>query len=125
VAGVRTGADLRFGELEVRCQRVLKMLLGLDSRQRIRRENVRIYAVPAPVPIFKDPLPKEEALVDAGADAEPEVDPGQEPQPEGLGGPTVCPVCNREVHSFNLQHDTKGRVVGCFICGGDPGFFKG
>jgi hypothetical protein len=101
------------------------MLLRLDTRQRIRRENVKLYVVVPPVPVFKDSSP-------IGPGAEPDRDHDrdarlqpEEPAPDGREGPRICPVCNRQVHSFNLQHDTRGRVVGCFICGGDPGYFRG
>jgi hypothetical protein len=113
VAGRRIGAAVSFGELGRIGRAVLTQLLGLDSRQRIRQENVRLYVVQPPVPVFKDPEPAEELVPEPAA-----------PEPAsvgGLGGPTVCPICEREVHSFNLQHDTTGKVVGCFLCGGDPG----
>jgi hypothetical protein len=109
IAGQRIGTAVAFGELARIGRAVLTQLLGLDSRQRIRQENVRVYVLQQPVPVFKDPDPVEEVPAPAA------------PAFEGLGGPTVCPICEREVHSFNLQHDTTGKVVGCFLCGGDPG----
>lgn len=127
VAGIRAGTSLLMGDFDSRGLHVLTLLLKLESRQRIRRENVRLYVVPPPVPIFKDPPTSSEddmsPFSGERASFEEKVDP--EPETVGLGGPATCPVCNREVHSFNLQHDTRGKIVGCFICGGDPGFYKG
>jgi hypothetical protein len=113
VAGVRAGSDLRFEALHELAGQVLGRLIALDSRQRIRRENVRVYAVQPPVPVFKDP---EESV----PPPEPEVAPAPAPEQPRESG-TTCPVCGRTVHAFNLQHDTSGKVVGCYICGGDPG----
>jgi hypothetical protein len=108
VAGVRAGAELRFGDLALIAGSVLGRLIQLDSHQRIRQENVRVYVVQPPVPVFKDPV-------------EPEQPPAAPLEPEQPQDSTAtCPVCQRKVHSFNLQHDTAGRVVGCYICGGDP-----
>jgi hypothetical protein len=111
IAGVRVTADLSFRRLEEIAAVVLGRLITLDSRQRIRRENVRVYVVQPPVPVFKDP---EEAPPPEPTSPEPP------PQPAIHGATATCPVCNRSVHSYNLQHDTTGRVVGCYICGGDP-----
>ena len=52
--------------------------------------------------------------------AQPEPEPVAAPQ-QAQDSASTCPVCQRKVHAFNLQHDTTGRVVGCYICGGDPG----
>lgn len=110
VAGMRAGSDLRFGELHEITGKVLGSLIALDSRQRIRRENVRVFAVQPPVPVFKDP-----------EESAPPPRPTNEAAPARFQDSSqVCPVCQRRVHSFNLQHDTTGRVVGCYICGGDP-----
>jgi hypothetical protein len=111
IAGVRVTADLGFNRLEEIAVTVLGRLIALDSRQRIRRENVRVYVVQPPVPVFKDP---EEAPLPKPPEPEPQI------QPEIHGATAICPVCDRSVHSYNLQHDTSGRVVGCYICGGDP-----
>jgi hypothetical protein len=32
--------------------------------------------------------------------------------------PVRCPVCGSEVHPYNLSRNTKGAVVGCFLCHG-------
>jgi len=111
VAGVRAGTDLPYSELQQIAGRVLSQLIALDSRQRIRQENVRVYSVQPPVPVFKDP---EESA------PPPEPEPALAPEPV-QDSVSTCPVCQRKVHAFNLQHDTSGRVVGCYICGGDPG----
>lgn len=108
VAGARAGSDLRFGDLASIASSILGRLIGLDSHQRIRQENVRVYVVQPPVPVFKDPVEPEQ----------PPVAPAAPQQPQD--STATCPVCQRTVHSFNLQHDTAGRVVGCYICGGDP-----
>ncbi len=124
VAGKRVGVSMLFSDLEGVGREVMTALIAMESHQRIRRENVRLYVVPPPVPVFKDPPG---TLADGSPQDEfgtPDEPIEEEPVSEGLGGPTVCPVCKREVHSFNLQHDTKGRVVGCFICGGDPGLAR-
>lgn len=117
IAGRRFGANLTYPQVAKVCREVLTRLIGLDSRQRIRMENIRLYVVPPPVPVFKDP-PAE--LTSAAPEAPVSEEPAA-PAETGLGGPTVCPVCGRGVHSYNLQHDTRGKVVGCFICGGEPG----
>jgi hypothetical protein len=109
VAGVRAGSDLSFGRLQELSGKVLGQLIALDSRQRIRRENVRVFAVQPPVPVFKDP-----------EESAPPPQPESAPQ-QARESASICPVCGRKVHAFNLQHDTSGRVVGCYICGGDPG----
>jgi hypothetical protein len=113
IAGVRIGETTSFGELAALCRRVLARLIALDSRQRIRAENVRLWVVPAPVPVFRDP-PQEAAAGPGQAD-----DSG-EAEPDGDDDETAeCPVCRRRVHRFNLQRDTLGCVVGCYQCGGD------
>jgi hypothetical protein len=118
VAGVRAGSDLPYGELQQIAGQVLSQLIALDSRQRIRQENVRVYSVQPPVPVFKDP---EEPVPGPEPAPEPEPEPAAEPQPQQVQeSASTCPVCQRKVHAFNLQHDTNGKVVGCYICGGDP-----
>jgi hypothetical protein len=113
VAGVRAGANLSFGELAGLASTVLSRLIALDTHQRIRQENVRVYVVQPPVPVFKDPEPPA-PIPDPGPPAP--VEP--EPVVPTTETPT-CPVCNRKVHAYNLQHDTSGKVVGCYICGGN------
>lgn len=114
VAGVRAGSDLPFGDLQKIAGTVLSQLIALDSRQRIRQENVRVYAVQPPVPVFKDPE-------DTASPPEHVPEPASAPEPrQAQDSASICPVCQRRVHAFNLQHDTTGKVVGCYICGGDP-----
>jgi hypothetical protein len=120
VAGRRVTNALTFGELDALVGDVLRRLLALDSKQRIRRENVRAYAVPPPVPVFKDP---DETSESDSRPAEPhEKEPLSQPESDAAldGGVEICPVCGRSVHSYNLQYDLQGRPVGCFMCGGDP-----
>jgi len=114
IAGVRIGEAMSFGELAALGRRVLARLISLESRQRIRAENVRLWVVPQPVPVFRDPVPQEPAhgVPAAEEPALPEAESGD-------GEAAVCPVCGRRVHRFNLQHDTFGRAVGCYQCGGD------
>ena len=118
IAGVRIGEATSFRELAALCRRVLARLIALESRQRIRMENVRLWVVPPPVPVFRDP-PQDGALGPEPSEraAEPTAEPDD-------GETAVCPVCGRRVHRFNLQRDTCGRAVGCYQCGGDrdPGW---
>lgn len=107
VAGIRIDETVEFGKLGPIASEVLGHLIAIDSRQRIRRENVRAYVVQPPVPVFKDP-------------EEPPL-PAEPPQSEPESSSATCPICGRTVHSYNLQHDTSGRAVGCYICRGDPG----
>ena len=116
IAGTRVGTAISFKRVTEVCTEVLTKLIALESRQRIRMENIRFYVVAPPVPVFKDsPLPE---FSDGTPD--PEED-SPTPDTGTLGNAAVCPVCERTVNSYNLQHNTKGDVVGCFICGGDPG----
>ncbi len=110
IVGRRIGSSIQFSKLDEIFQSVLKQLLTLESYQRIRRESIRVYSVIPPVPVFTDDLsisPIEESK---------EQDSEQKNTPEG---PTTCPICKREVHSYNLQYDPTGRVVGCYICRGE------
>jgi hypothetical protein len=114
IAGVRIGETTSFGELAVLGRRVLTRLISLDSRQRIRAENVRLWVVPQPVPVFRDPLPQESTQGESSADDLVSA------APEAVDEETaVCPVCGRRVHKFNLQRDPSGGAVGCYQCGGD------
>jgi hypothetical protein len=115
IAGVRVGSELPYAELARISAEVLGRLIALDSRQRIRQENVRVYVVQPPVPVFRDPEgplpgpPPASTVFRTPSDRSPPAE-----------GASTCPICGRTVHSFNLQHDTRGRAVGCYICGGDP-----
>ncbi len=114
IAGRRIGSTVQFSMLDEIIISVRKQLLALGSHQRIRQENVRVYAVQPPVPVFKD-------FSDAGLSETPqtqEIEPAEEPD-----GQTTCPICKRIVHSYNLQRNPKGRIIGCFMCGGDPSEF--
>ncbi len=103
IAGQRFEGGLRFKELDQKRLGVIKALIALGSHQRIRQDNLRIYSVRPPVPVFKE--------------AEPETPPAPEP----VTGDTMrCPVCGLEVHRFNLQYGADGRAVGCYLCRGEP-----
>ncbi len=106
VAGERIGSTVRFGELEPKRNAVLARLIDLQSHQRIRQESLRIYAVRAPVPVFKDPMPEETV---------------ERSQNERASNPetVACPVCGTEVHNYNIQYDPWGKMVGCYICRGE------
>jgi hypothetical protein len=69
IAGVRIGEAASYREIAEIGKKVLKRLLRLESRQRIRSENVRLWIVPPPVPVFRDPLPSE-AAASGAADLE-------------------------------------------------------
>ncbi len=111
IAGERIGLSLKFKELNGKKQAIIKDLLHLNSHQRIRQENIRLYAVRKPVPVFKDPLPDDFA------------DEGQSDETESALGTNsetlVCPICGAEVHSYNMQYDPWGRMVGCYLCRGE------
>lgn len=101
IAGYRLGPQLPLRELEQAASQVLRSLIRLDSRQRIRRENVKVWAVQEPVPVFKDPV-------------------AHSPNgPQVVAAVGQCPVCNRTVNSYNLEHDGSGNVVGCYLCGAE------
>lgn len=107
IAGKRFGSSVPFGELEKKRLEVVKALIALGSHQRIRQDNVRVYAVRPPVPVFKD-----------SSDAADASSPAEEETPEG--DTKICPVCGLEVHRFNLQYGPDGRPVGCYLCRGEP-----
>jgi hypothetical protein len=87
IAGVRVGETSSFREIAALGRVVLTRLLSLDSRQRIRSENIRLWVVPAPVPVFRDPPPMDAAR---GGALEPDAD-GDEPEDDregaGIGWP--------------------------------------
>ena len=115
VAGQRVGSTVVQGELEEIFRAVHKKLLALGSEQRIRSESIRLYVVQEPVPVFKDP--------EQDAAETPEVEPQETASEPAPSGPSTCPICNRTVHSYNLHYNTDGKVVGCFMCGGNAGIF--
>lgn len=112
IAGKRYGNSLVYGELQQVEDDVLASLIGLESSQRIRRETIRVYAVAQPVPVFKE---SPSSHFEIQTEPEPKLKP-ETPAQSNKG----CPICHRDVHSYNLQYDTSGKVVGCFMCGGDP-----
>jgi hypothetical protein len=111
VAGERIGLSLQFKDLNGKRQTIIKDLLRLNSHQRIRQENIRLYAVRRPVPVFKDPVP-DDFVGEEQADA---TESAVGKAPETL----VCPICGAEVHSYNMQYDPWGRMVGCYLCRGE------
>ncbi|MBN2341597.1 MAG: hypothetical protein JXX29_21655 [Deltaproteobacteria bacterium] len=115
IAGERIGASISQLDLEETCRRVHRKLMALGAEQRIRFESIKLYAVAKPVPVFKDPdEPMTEEAPEKEVDTEPAVI---------TPGPSVCPICNRTVHSYNLHYSTDGKVVGCFMCGGNKNGF--
>ena len=116
IAGARVGTSISFVRVTEVCADILAKLIALESRQRIRMENIRFYVVPPPVPVFKDP-----PLPEFSDDAPKPKEDSSATDASTFSGAATCPICGRTVNSYNLQHNTKGDVVGCFICGGDPG----
>lgn len=118
IAGERVGDTLSNSDMEDTCRRVHRKLMALGSEQRIRFESIKLYSVAPPVPVFKDPdeSDMENDAMNAKSHAEPEFS-------APVSGPSVCPVCNRSVHSYNLHYSTDGKVVGCFMCGGNKSGF--
>lgn len=114
IAGERIGYSISQMDLEETCRKVHRKLMALGAEQRIRFESIKLYAVAKPVPVFKDP-------------DEPEIESATAekiPQPEEQKpGPSTCPICERTVHSYNLHYNTDGKVVGCFMCGGNKSGF--
>jgi hypothetical protein len=113
IAGYRIDGPIRFGDLEERTQRAQKRLIELASHQRIRNENLKVWAVRKPVPVFKDPLPKDlDQIVN-----------GETPGPDK--GMATCPVCGSQVNIYNIQYNPRGKMVGCYLCRGEPPNEKG
>jgi hypothetical protein len=112
LCGARIGSAVRFGELEQIRGDVLKRLIALDSHQRIRAENVRVWPVQPPVPVFKDMSLIEELPAD---DPPPETPATPEERDEAL----ICPVCGAKVHRYNIQYNAAGEMVGCYLCRGE------
>ena len=108
IAGKRLGHAVRFGDLEGFRLSVIRELIQLGSYQRIRQDNLRIYAVRPPVPVFKDIVADEEPVAEGA------------PSGEADGDTRICPVCGAEVHRFNLQFGLGDTVVGCYLCRGEP-----
>ena len=105
IAGCRLKPDITFKELDAMRNEVIRKLIALGSHQRIRQDNLRIYAVKPPVPVFKDVV---EPLI------------GDTPGRTDMDGDTMmCPVCGEVVHKFNLQYGVGEKVVGCYLCRGE------
>jgi hypothetical protein len=103
IAGRRLKQDITFREVEAMRSEVIRQLIALGSHQRIRQENLRLYAVRPPVPVFKE-------SVDLAKN---------NPEVETEGDTMVCPVCGEVVHKFNLQYGVGEKVVGCYLCRGE------
>lgn len=101
MAGERIGGSISFGLCEKTARSVMQKLVSLKSHQRIRRENIRIYAVKPPVPVFKDTAAEEVK------------------EPVNEDGSVTCPVCKTQVHRYNAQYDPDGNLVGCYLCRGE------
>jgi hypothetical protein len=104
IAGRRLKSSICFKEVDAMRSTVIRQLIALGSHQRIRQENLRLYAVKPPVPVFKEI-----------------VDPVSEP-PETAASDAdtmACPVCGEVVHRFNLQYGVGEKVVGCYLCRGE------
>jgi len=107
IAGSRLKPKITFQEIEEMRSTVIRQLIALGSHQRIRQENLRLYAVKPPVPVFKE-------TVSSTADTP------AEPATESIDEDTmVCPVCGEVVHRFNLQYGPGEKVVGCYLCRGE------
>ena len=113
IAGKRIGSSRKFGEIGQIIEAVFKQLIALNSHQRIRQESLRVFAVQPQVPIFKDPADSDSdlALMLENEDSAPEE------KPEAT---TTCPICEREVHSYNLLSGPSGKIIGCYMCRGEP-----
>lgn len=106
IAGERIGEQIAFHELNDKRQSVLKKLIDLKSHQRIRQDNLRVYAVRPPVPVFRDPVAEE-------TNAFATIRENQ------VKDAATCPICGSEVHSYNIQYDPWGQMVGCYLCRGE------
>ncbi len=107
IAGERIGESVKFGDIGKKKLLIIKNLIDLKSHQRIRHENIKVFAVRPPVPVFKDPQPEEETVDDT--------------LEESIEQPTVvtCPICGVDVHKYNIQYDPWGKMVGCYLCRGE------
>ena len=107
IAGKRLGAFSKFGDLDGQRLAVIKQLIRLGSHQRIRQDNLRIYAVRPPVPVFKDAIETVEPVI-------------EEEEAASDSDTQICPICGAQVHKFNLQFGLGDKVVGCYLCRGEP-----
>jgi hypothetical protein len=108
IAGIRFRSRPVQRELDDICRQVRGRLISLGSEQRVRDENVRLFAVPEPVPVFREP----DHSISSDPDIMPPLSCPDRPDT------ATCPQCQRVVHEYNLHFDTTGRIVGCFMCGG-------
>ncbi len=113
IAGQRLSEPIRFGEVEQVLAATTRHLLELRSHQRIRRDSIRIYAVPKPVPVFMDSPPTEST-----PPAPPEESATTQQEVE-------CPACGASVHRYNIRYDPWGQMVGCFLCRSTDGGSSG
>jgi hypothetical protein len=114
VAGRRLSLPIYFGDLGKYRAEIMKNLTALQSHQRIRNENIRLYSVRPPVPVFKDANDDEELR-------EEEVEKkltSKNPDTE------ICPICETEIHRYNVQYNAAGKMVGCYLCRGERSFRK-
>ena len=109
IAGKRVASPAAFSDVAAARQPVLQSLLDLKSHQRIRHENLRIYPVRPPVPVFKD-ASSDELVTDT-----------IDPPAISKKGTVKCPVCGTEVHNYNIQYNPWGKMVGCYLCRGESG----
>lgn len=109
IAGKRVASPIPFEEITAKRQSVIQNLIDLKSHQRIRHENLRLYAVRAPVPVFKE------------SQAEETMDRHFDTPSISEKGTVECPVCGVEVHNYNIQYDPWGKMVGCYLCRGESG----
>ena len=138
IAGIRIENDLKNSDIEVRFRMIHKKLMALGTEQRIRFENLKIYVVSKPVPVFKDPDPDELLLRNTQDNFHSlnkndkkrvqseeflKLENFDSKQDSLKNGPSICPVCKRTVHSYNLHYNSNGKVIGCFMCGGIPDNF--
>ena len=103
IAGCRIKSTSTFKDIEAMRLTVIRQLIALGSHQRIRQDNLRVYAVKPPVPVFKE-------SIESGATASVR---------EFDGDTMICPVCGEVVHRFNLQYGSGEKVVGCYLCRGE------
>lgn len=105
IAGRRLKPKSTFAEVDTMRGEVIRELIALGSHQRIRQDNLRLYAVNPPVPVFKDVIGPN--------------DLAPRPESKNNGDIVKCPVCGEEVHKFNLQYGVGEKVVGCYLCRGE------
>jgi hypothetical protein len=114
IAGRRLKPHATFAEVDAMRSEVIRQLIALGSHQRIRQDNLRLYSVKPPVPVFKDvTAPFEDVAL-----SNPEMR-GRDAAANDNSDTMICPVCGEEVHKFNLQYGVGEKVVGCYLCRGE------